>query len=72
LFRAGDSAGARRQHQRLFDLFEALFLEGNPGPVKQAMAIRGVMTNEIRLPMVPPTEATQRRLRQVLAELGTI
>jgi 4-hydroxy-tetrahydrodipicolinate synthase len=72
LFRAGDSAGARRQHQRLYDLYEALFLEGNPGPVKHAMAIRGLMTNEIRLPMVSPTEATQRRLRQVLAELGTI
>ncbi len=72
LFRAGDVAGARRQHQRLFDVFEALFLEGNPGPVKHAMALRGLMTNEIRLPMVNPTEATQQRLRQVLGDLGAL
>lgn len=72
LYRAGDSAGARRQHQRLFDLFEVLFIEANPGPVKFAMGARGVMAGEIRLPLVTPTEASQRRIRQVLTELGTL
>jgi len=72
LFRAGDTAAATRQHLRLAALCEALFLEGNPGPVKFAMAARGVMSEEIRLPMVAPTEATRRVIQQVLSELGAI
>jgi 4-hydroxy-tetrahydrodipicolinate synthase len=72
LFRAGDAQGARRQHHRLYDLFEALFIEANPGPVKAALALRGVTTSEIRLPMVAPGEATLQRLRTVLSELGQI
>ncbi len=72
LFRSGDTAAATRQHQRLHGLVEALFLEGNPGPVKFAMAARGVMSEEIRLPMVAPTEATRRVIRQVLSELGAV
>lgn len=70
LFRAGDIAAASRQHQRLYDLFEVLFLEGNPGPVKFAMGERGLMTGDIRLPMVSPQETTQKRVRQALKELG--
>ena len=72
LFRAGDTAAATRQHRRLAGLFEALFLEGNPGPVKFAMAARGVMSEEIRLPMVAPAEATRRAIQQVLSELGAV
>jgi 4-hydroxy-tetrahydrodipicolinate synthase len=68
--RAGDLAGARRQHQRLAGLVEALFMEANPGPAKFAMAARGVMAEEIRLPLVAPTDATRKRIRQALAELG--
>jgi 4-hydroxy-tetrahydrodipicolinate synthase len=70
LFRAGDVLGSRKQHQRLAPLYEALFLESNPGPAKAAMAMRGVMTGEIRLPFVAPTESTQQRLRKALADVG--
>jgi 4-hydroxy-tetrahydrodipicolinate synthase len=70
LFRAGDLAGSRKQHQRLSALYEALFLEPNPGPVKAALAMRGISTADLRLPFVPPAEATQQRIRKALAELG--
>jgi 4-hydroxy-tetrahydrodipicolinate synthase len=70
VFRAGDLAGARRQHQRLFDLAEALFIEANPGPVKFAMSLRGLMSSEIRLPLVTPTEASQKHIQQALSALG--
>lgn len=72
LMRAGDLAGARKQHQRLSPLYEALFLETNPGPIKVAMAMRGVMSGEIRLPFVAPTEANQQRLRKALTDLGIL
>lgn len=70
LVRAGDLAGARAQHQRLLPLYEALFVETNPGPVKCALALRGVIKPEIRLPFVLPTEASQQRIRSALAAVG--
>ena len=70
LFRAGDLAGARAQHQRLSPLYEALFIESNPGPVKWAMGMRGMMASEIRLPFVLPTEASQQRIRAALNLVG--
>ncbi|HKU39710.1 MAG TPA: 4-hydroxy-tetrahydrodipicolinate synthase [Polyangiales bacterium] len=72
LFRSGDVAAARKQHQRLAPLFEALFVESNPGPVKWAMAARGVMEGEIRLPLVKPSDASQASIRKVLVELGVL
>jgi 4-hydroxy-tetrahydrodipicolinate synthase len=70
LFRSGDVAGARVQHQRLLPLYEALFVESNPGPVKCALGMRGVIKPEIRLPFVMPTEASQQRIRSALAATG--
>jgi 4-hydroxy-tetrahydrodipicolinate synthase len=70
LFRAGEFAAARKQHQRLRALIEALFIETSPGPVKAAMAMRGLMTDEIRLPLVGPAEASLVRMRKALSDLG--
>lgn len=70
LMRAGDLAGARAQHQRLLPLYEAMFVETNPGPIKCALALRGVIQPEIRLPFVLPTEASQQRIRSALAAVG--
>lgn len=70
LFRSGDLAGARAQHQRLLPLYEALFVESNPGPVKYALAARGVIKPEIRLPFVLPTEASEGRIRSALKQVG--
>jgi 4-hydroxy-tetrahydrodipicolinate synthase len=72
LFRAGDLAGARKQHQRLRPLVDAMFIETSPGPVKAAMAMRGLMTSEIRLPMVQPTEGSLVRIRKTLADMGLV
>jgi 4-hydroxy-tetrahydrodipicolinate synthase len=69
LFRAGDLAGARAQHQRLLPLYEALFVESNPGPVKYALGLLGKIKAEIRLPFVLPTEASEQRIRSALAAL---
>ncbi|HTU60993.1 MAG TPA: 4-hydroxy-tetrahydrodipicolinate synthase [Polyangiales bacterium] len=72
LFRAGDLAGARAQHQRLLPLYEALFVESNPGPVKAALAMRAAIKAEIRLPFVLPTEASEQRIRSALAATGLL
>ena len=69
-FRAGDAQGALAVHQRLLPLFEALFLESNPIPVKAALAMMGRIGDEIRLPLTRLTDANRERLRVVLKELG--
>jgi 4-hydroxy-tetrahydrodipicolinate synthase len=71
-FRAGDLERARDLHQRLLPLFDALFVETNPIPVKAALALRGQVGEEIRLPLLPLTEPNRERLRVVMKELGLL
>src|SRR2546430_17618129 len=51
---------------------EANFLESNPGPVKAAMALQGLLEETYRLPLVPVQEKTRARLRELLQELGLL
>lgn len=67
---AGDWNAARALHYRLLPLMEANFIESNPGPVKAAMALMGLLEEQFRLPLVPVQEKTRARLREVLAELA--
>jgi 4-hydroxy-tetrahydrodipicolinate synthase len=69
---AGDFAGARELHYRLLPLLEANFLESNPGPVKAAMALLGVIEEHFRLPLVPVEDPTRARLAEILKELGLL
>ena len=71
-FVAGDAAGARRLHYELLPLFDALFCETNPIPVKAALALLGLIDDEIRLPLTPITEANREHLQVVLKELGIV
>ncbi|MCX7765401.1 MAG: 4-hydroxy-tetrahydrodipicolinate synthase [Candidatus Sumerlaeia bacterium] len=69
---AGNWNLARELHYRLFPLFEALFTETNPAGIKSALAMMGKIQNEIRLPLVPMSEANQQRLRQVMNQLALL
>jgi 4-hydroxy-tetrahydrodipicolinate synthase len=71
-FRAGDLARAKDAHYRLLPLFDALFAETNPIPVKAALALRGLIRDEIRLPLTPVTQPNRGRLQVVLKELGLL
>jgi 4-hydroxy-tetrahydrodipicolinate synthase len=53
-------------------LHDILFVETNPGPVKYAVSRLGLCTPEMRLPMVPVSEATKKAVDAVLAKLGLI
>jgi 4-hydroxy-tetrahydrodipicolinate synthase len=64
---AGDLEAARAMHLALFDLCRAMFVETNPVPVKAAAALLGLCSPEVRLPLVPLSEAAQRRVESALA-----
>lgn len=69
-FESGDIAGAQKIHHRLAGIFRDLFIEPNPVPVKTALAWRGMMSSEVRLPLCEMSEATQARLRQTVDALS--
>ena len=63
---------AREMQLRLYDLFKVLFIETNPGPVKYAANVMGLMDNRMRLPMTPPLKENQKRIKNVLKNLDII
>jgi 4-hydroxy-tetrahydrodipicolinate synthase len=63
---------ARALHYRLLPLMEINFIESSPGPVKAAMAMMGLLEENFRLPLVPITEKSRARVREVLVELGVL
>jgi 4-hydroxy-tetrahydrodipicolinate synthase len=65
---SSDVKSAEQQHRRLRWLFKDLFIEPNPVPVKTAMALRGMISAEVRLPLCEMTEANETRLKQTLEE----
>src|ERR1041384_7325509 len=69
---AGKWDEARELHYRLLPLMETNFIESSPGPVKAAMAMMGLLEENFRLPLVPITEKSRARVREVLSELGVI
>jgi 4-hydroxy-tetrahydrodipicolinate synthase len=69
---AGRLEEARREHYRLLPLMDVNFVESSPGPVKAALALMGLLEENLRLPLVPVTEQTRERVRGVLGELGLL
>jgi 4-hydroxy-tetrahydrodipicolinate synthase len=67
-----DWASARRLNRVYFRLLQALFWEASPAPVKAVMALLGRGTDVLRLPMVPVSAATRRRLETLVGELGLL
>jgi 4-hydroxy-tetrahydrodipicolinate synthase len=63
---------ARALHYRILPLMEVNFIESSPGPVKAAMAMLGLLDENFRLPLVPITEKSRTRVREVITDLGLI
>jgi 4-hydroxy-tetrahydrodipicolinate synthase len=68
----GDFPAAQQMHRRLHALMEINFIESNPGPVKAAMAMMGLIEPVYRLPVVPPRPESVKKIEHVLSELGLI
>ena len=68
----GDWKRARDLHYRLFPLARAAFLETNPIPIKEAMAMAGMIEPEFRLPMCRMSDANRERLRAILTQYALV
>ena len=68
----GQTAAAQKLHHRFYSLFKDLFLETNPIPVKAALAMMGVIEDELRLPLVPMSAKNREVLRATLKTCGAL
>ncbi|OPY78653.1 MAG: 4-hydroxy-tetrahydrodipicolinate synthase [Syntrophorhabdus sp. PtaU1.Bin058] len=68
----GDIKKARDMHTRLMPLFQGMFVETNPIPVKEALYYMGMIEKEFRLPLCPLSDANSRYLKGLLKEYGLL
>ena len=66
----GRQEKARATQLRYLDLINALFMEVNPIPVKEAMNLMGLRAGSYRLPMYPMTAEHRAKLAQIMREAG--
>ena len=60
-------------HDRLLPLLIGNFIESNPGPVKAALKMMGVLENDtVRPPLAPMTAASVEKMRGILGECGLV
>jgi 4-hydroxy-tetrahydrodipicolinate synthase len=65
----GGYSKARRIHYKILDLMEANFIEASPAPCKFVMKEMGLLEENLRLPLVPVTEPTRKKLKDILKGL---
>jgi len=58
----GDLDTARKEHYDLLSITKMFFEEGNPGGVKVALAVRGIMEENMRLPLFPVSDGLRTRI----------
>jgi 4-hydroxy-tetrahydrodipicolinate synthase len=69
---SGDWPAARKINRQFYRLMQAHFWEASPAPVKAVLALLGYGEDRLRLPMVPVTAATRRKLELLVGELGLL
>lgn len=67
---AGDYPGALTIHHGFTELFELLFVDGNPAGAKSMLNAMGFIENKLRLPLVPTRITTFEKIREVLRGLS--
>jgi 4-hydroxy-tetrahydrodipicolinate synthase len=60
---------AKKIHYKLLEFIDTLFIEGNPAGVKEALLIKGITENHLRLPLVPVSKETHEKLKDLLSEM---
>jgi 4-hydroxy-tetrahydrodipicolinate synthase len=72
LIETGDVPAARKIHESLSPLFNALFVTSNPIPLKAALEMVGRPCGDARLPLVPATAEERERVRRALEDAGLL
>ena len=68
----GDVKGAARLQMETNELFETLFCEVNPIPVKKAVNLMGLHAGPLRMPLTEMTPANTEKLRRAMQNFGVL
>ncbi len=68
----GDFEAARAIHLQLIDIIHLLFVEGNPGGVKELLKALGICDDHLRLPLVQVGDNTAKQIRKALDEIHPV
>ncbi|MDI2090271.1 4-hydroxy-tetrahydrodipicolinate synthase [Commensalibacter oyaizuii] len=68
----GHIANAIAMQDRLSILHDAMFCESNPGPVKFAASVLGLMNETCRLPLVPIAQSSRKQVKEALEFVGLL
>lgn len=69
---SGNVRKAMQWHQKLYPLFKDLFIETNPVPIKAALAMKGMVQEEYRLPLVAMNPKNKEILKATLRATGVL
>ncbi len=67
LARDGHFEAAREMFEPLRGLARLLFSEPNPAPIKRALAMQGLIADELRMPMMPASRELGSRLQRAMS-----
>ena len=65
----GAWTAARKIHYKILPLMEANFIEASPSPCKFVMSEMNLLEENLRLPLVPVTDATRKKLKEIIKTL---
>ena len=65
----GNYEEARQIHYDLLEIMEALFEDGNPAGIKAALDAMGIVSNNLRLPLVKANKATNNKITSLVSKL---
>ena len=72
MYQMGKVALALKLHDKYYRLIKDLFIESNPGPIKAALAMTGMIQEEYRLPLAPINAKNRDILRATLKACGVL
>jgi len=67
-FESGNVKEAAKIQLSVFPVYRAMFLETNPIPVKAALAMMGMIGEELRLPLTPISSENRSKLKSILKD----
>ena len=68
----GDFKGALPHHFHFTELFNLMFVDGNPAGVKCTLNALGMIENELRLPLVPTRLSTNEKIHSICEQLNLL
>jgi|TARA_B100001964_G_scaffold217686_1_gene257984 4-hydroxy-tetrahydrodipicolinate synthase len=68
----GDFEKMEEMHNKLLPLFEGLFIETNPQPIKASLAMKGMIKEAYRLPMCEMQPENKEKLKKLLTDFKII